>query len=357
MMRSHFCGRLAQVLDPGAWEAVCDDVLPALLPHPVPGVSRVRMWMYNGGQGIAGMHVEDCYLSFINAMLWLTLDLSAVATWTKATHAVDGSLAVRAMKLAMRLGRTKTWIFAPSREAAGIIACDAQLAQLQGEAPGGDWLLMRRDMLVQQQWARDNGWHVVTQHPGQLLLSAHMSVVSGAWNVARTSELSRYVSNELAMADHLRDEKNRQAWPKLLTKEARRALAISGAVLHAHLAVCRHPGTTTLLPPGMPVTHEAAAQHLREAAQLVFSHAVSGKVHRLLRVLDHWEAGSLAQLDPHQATCTTCKGPLAVHCYTLRSRRSAMCGWCARASDDQAHLAAVQLASEDECRAAGLVAP
>jgi hypothetical protein len=71
----------------------------------IPGVTRDSAWCYNAGPGLAGLHVEDGYLSFLHASIHLTLD----------TSVLPPSLDRDVMDLVVKLCGSKVWVFAPSR--------------------------------------------------------------------------------------------------------------------------------------------------------------------------------------------------------------------------------------------------
>ena len=84
------------------------------------------------------------------------------------------------------------------------------------------------------EWARRQGWLVVTQHPGQLLGSRLPHCVTGvslwsvAWNTCCAANIPKYVKTELAMASYLRTNLPAQ---ELWDKSKRSRVVISPAIL------------------------------------------------------------------------------------------------------------------------------
>lgn len=94
-------------------------------------------------------------------------------------------------------------------------------------------------------WVREQqGWLVVTQHPGQLLGSRLPHCVTGvslwsvAWNTCYADDIPEYVRSELAMATHLRANTDAQ---KVWFSGNLQRVVISPAIVHEFVE-CNKPG-------------------------------------------------------------------------------------------------------------------
>lgn len=67
-----------------ALTSVGTDMLSLLYDEPIDGMSQESAWVYQGGAGWAGMHVEDGYLDSVNAMPWTEFDVSLMSPVERA---------------------------------------------------------------------------------------------------------------------------------------------------------------------------------------------------------------------------------------------------------------------------------
>ena len=114
--------------------------------------------------------------------------------------------------------------------------------------------------VINPDWAAMQGWHVVTQLPGQLLFSRlphsvlGFSLWSVAWNACSPSSLSSYVEDELGISQFLRaNPLALDLWTK--AKQAR-GIVISPALMEMYVRT-------------RPSDDHATTQHLLDAAKLL----------------------------------------------------------------------------------------
>ena len=78
----------------------------AIADPEINGMTRAAAWVYIGGFGLAGMHVEDAFLYFINISILVGLSFSPEVD--------DLSKSVMRKAIEIASASAQTWIFAPS---------------------------------------------------------------------------------------------------------------------------------------------------------------------------------------------------------------------------------------------------
>lgn len=180
------------------------------------GMKASAAWVYTGGAALAGHHLEDGFMHFVNFMPSLafnTVDYDVVAA--KAGFVTGETIA--ALVPVLHDLSAKRWTFVPDSltPATASHLCHALAVAFPVAQPGAapvadDRVLFRRDLvLLDGQFEVRPGSTVkcVIQRPGQAIVArCSHSVVGGlcslsfAWNVCIASEVRRYVDMEFGMA-------------------------------------------------------------------------------------------------------------------------------------------------------------
>ncbi|GAX85916.1 hypothetical protein CEUSTIGMA_g13332.t1 [Chlamydomonas eustigma] len=189
-----------------------DDLLPWLVPKGVSGDSRCMAWQYGGGNSLAGCHREDANLHFVHLMPMLSMDISGLQ---------EGCTMERIATLAMdhRL-QSKIWLFMCSRDTNDVILLNKEMACLDDDILEdmldaiGDDLFKGKLYVIKPDWARLNGWQMVSMCPGDIICSDYphavcggtASVLSVAWNTCQLSNLTKYLQKSYELSEHRRKQ-------------------------------------------------------------------------------------------------------------------------------------------------------
>ncbi len=186
------------------------DIMEYVMPE-ASGISYKHSWVYSGGQGLAGVHLEDGFLHFVHHLISLELSLAS------------GSLLERLVTKYMMLS-SKVWVFYNQGGVDGGIELNKYVAKLFNVAPVVDELLASRMYVLDPRaFYDDPDFKVVTQYPGQYVHSDLPHSVTGcgflsfACNILMTGSLAMYIKAEEMMAAAVRKSKGayNKAWKEL----------------------------------------------------------------------------------------------------------------------------------------------
>ncbi|GAX86012.1 hypothetical protein CEUSTIGMA_g13428.t1 [Chlamydomonas eustigma] len=163
------------------------------------------------GNSLAGCHREDANLHFVHLMPMLSMDISGLQ---------EGSTMERVATLAMdhRL-QSKIWLFMCSRDTNDVILLNKEMASLDDDIPEdmldaiGDDIFKGKLYVIRPDWARQNGWQMVSMCPGDIICSDYphavcggTSVLSVAWNTCQLSSLTKYLQKSYELSEHRRKQ-------------------------------------------------------------------------------------------------------------------------------------------------------
>jgi len=180
-----------------------------LLHHIGPDVSGVgirKSWVYSGGFGLAGFHVEDGFLHFGHHILDFVGEVQDAYEQRLVSFWLNHS--------------KKIWIFKQGASKNDIVQLNSELfdkvvcKQSKGKQRTArqrvgvcDEVLMSRSVVIDPEFAERNGYVVVDHYPGQCIVSNYPHTVLGfalfsfAWNFCLPEHVPYYIGMERATAD------------------------------------------------------------------------------------------------------------------------------------------------------------